>query len=740
MPGIPAVGRREMHVARSGLDDMEVRGVNGRRWAAAALAAAITGSSVAVATAADGPGGDRLATVDHIVVIYQENHSFDNLYGGWEAVRGLSGADAAHTTQVNQAGGAYSCLRQIDVNLTSPPLGATCTDSTTPTTFSSHFANAPFTIDDYLPASATTCPAPGVFAPNGVLAGTGLPGGCTRDLVHRYYQEPYQLDGGKQDRYVTGSDALGLTMGVYDTKSLPIYKYLHTAGHPRYAIADAFFQSAFGGSFLNHQWLIAARTPTWPNALNDGGADDLHSVLDANGMPTSSPLYTTPATYPLGDRSLTQSCAPPANRGPLQAAFTCGDYAVNTTQPPYQPYAPGHRARAAAPAADLPDDRRPAQRQGRRLGLVLRRLVERERRHRRAGLDQRHGHDLRRSDTASGAVLPELPRQAVPVPPPGVQLLRQLRARHRGAHRSTCATRRSSSHSPTARRAPARSSPSASSSPKAPRTSTPATRASRSGGDHLVNLIKSIEGGACAKNTMMIVTYDEFGGQWDHVPPPGQGSAAGPHDIWGPSTRIPALIVSPQLRSDFVVDHTQYDTTSILTTIEQRFGVAPLADRDAQVNDLGNVFEQHGPFGDSTIAEGSLGGTVPATLGLTLGAPASFGAFTAGVTHDYTAQTSATVISTAGNAALSVADPSTTSTGHLVNGAFSLPSGLQANAGGPFADVGGSSAPTSLTSWTAPVSNDPVTIAFQQHIASTDALRTGTYSKTLTFTLSTTAP
>ena len=739
MPGIPAVGRREMHVARSGLDDMEVRGVNGRRWAAAALAAAITGSSVAVATAADGPGGDRLATVDHIVVIYQENHSFDNLYGGWEAVRGLSGADAAHTTQVNQAGGAYSCLRQIDVNLTSPPLGATCTDSTTPTTFSSHFANAPFTIDDYLPASATTCPAPGVFAPNGVLAGTGLPGGCTRDLVHRYYQEPYQLDGGKQDRYVTGSDALGLTMGVYDTKSLPIYKYLHTAGHPRYAIADAFFQSAFGGSFLNHQWLIAARTPTWPNALNDGGADDLHSVLDANGMPTSSPLYTTPATYPLGDRSLTQSCAPPANRGPLQAAFTCGDYAVNTTQPPYQPYAPG-----TAPARRLPPQTSPTI--GDRLSAK--------------GVDwawysggwsnangdigapgwtNGSGTTCADPDTASGAVFPNCPGKLFQYHhqafnyfanyAPGTAARTQhLRDEEEfislaNGSASTCSLK-----------------PVSFIKPEGAENEHPGYASEPQGGDHLVNLIKSIEGGACAKNTMVIVTYDEFGGQWDHVPPPGQGSAAGPHDIWGPSTRIPALIVSPQLRSDFVVDHTQYDTTSILTTIEQRFGVAPLADRDAQVNDLGNVFEQHGPFGDSTIAEGSVGGTVPATLGLTLGAPASFGAFTAGVTHDYTAQTSATVISTAGNAALSVADPSTTSTGHLVNGAFSLPSGLQANAGGPFADVGGSSAPTSLTSWTAPVSNDPVTIAFQQHIASTDALRTGTYSKTLTFTLSTTAP
>jgi X-Pro dipeptidyl-peptidase len=139
-------------------------------------------------------------------------------------------------------------------------------------------------------------------------------------------------------------------------------------------------------------------------------------------------------------------------------------------------------------------------------------------------------------------------------------------------------------------------------------------------------------------------------------------------------------------------------------------------------------------------ANGTVGGSVPATLSLTLGAQPSFGALTAGIAKDYTAQTTAGVISTAANAALSVADPSSTATGHLVNGAFSLPSALQANAGGPFADVGGSAAPTLLKSWTAPTSNEAVTVAFQQHVGANDALRTGTYSKTLTFTLSTTAP
>ena len=99
-----------------------------------------------------------------------------------------------------------------------------------------------------------------------------------------------------------------------------------------------------------------------------------------------------------------------------------------------------------------------------------------------------------------------------------------------------------------------------------------------------------------------------------------------------------------------------------------------------------------------------------------------------------------------GNAALSIADPSATATGRLVNGTFSLPSAVQARAtspagtGGPLADVGGSANPTSLLSYTGPVSNDSVSLAFRQRIGANDALRTGTYSKTLTLTLSTTEP
>jgi phospholipase C len=276
----------------------------------------------------------------HLVVIYEENHSFDNLYGLWGSVDGqdvigLSDADAAHTMQIAQDGSTYRCLMQVDVNLTAPsPQSPTCGSETvtlgtsSTVTYQSHFANAPFNIDEFIPASAKTCPdLDHLFSvPNGILHPNGLPGGCTRDLVHRFYQEQYQLNGGNQNRYVTGSDAVGLTMGYYDTTQLPIYQYLHANGAPKYVIADQFFQGAFGGSFLNHQFLIAAAPPLFP-----GGT---HSVLDPAGYPATVPLYAS--TAPKTNGNVTQACGPSA-----VPALACGDYAVNTVLPWYQPTSTG---------------------------------------------------------------------------------------------------------------------------------------------------------------------------------------------------------------------------------------------------------------------------------------------------------------------------------------------------------------------------------------------------------------
>jgi acid phosphatase len=523
--------------------------------------------------------------VDRIVVIYQENHSFDNLYGGWEGVDGLADADAEHSTQVGQDGEPYTCLLQDDVNLTSPPLPGDCTDSTTPTAFTSHFRNRPFAIDDFISPTDTTCPPPGVFAANGVAKGAGLPGGCTRDLVHRYYQEQYQLDGGKQDRYVTGSDALGLTMGHYDTRALPIYRYLHARHHPAYAIADHFFQAAFGGSFLNHQWLVAAATPTWPGALNDGGADDLHSVVDENGMPTSYPLYASPAGATVKDAALTASCEPGPGRGPTPDGVTCGDYAVNTIQPPYQPYAPGTPEARRLPAQTAPTigDRLSAN--GVDWAWYSGGWSNANGDIGSPGWTNGSGPTCSDADTATGATFPNCPDKLFQYHHQPLNYFASFApgTAERRAHLRDEAEFVDAARSSVRR---CKLKPVSFVKPIGAENEHPGYASVETGSDHLVDLLSAIDRSRCAKRTLVVVTYDEFGGAWDHVPPPGQGGAQGPHDRWGPGTRIPALLISPQLHRRFSVDHTQYDTTSVLRTIEQRFHLAPLGPRDAEVNDL----------------------------------------------------------------------------------------------------------------------------------------------------------
>jgi acid phosphatase len=547
----------------------------------------VTSAAVAVAFVLAVPGGaaaqgddghgDGLKKVDRVVVIYQENHSFDNLYGGWESVNGVDDADAAHTTQVNQAGTPYTCLLQVDVNLTSPPLPATCHDETTEKPFDSAFANEPFTIDDFIAPTDTTCPPPGASAPNGTLKGTGLPGGCTRDLVHRFYQEQYQLNDGAQNRYVTGSDAVGLAMGVQDTRQLPIYRYLHSPGHPRYAIADNFFQSAFGGSFLNHQWLVAAATPTFL-----GAPDELHSVLDANGMPANYPLYASPAGTAVRDTALTAACG-----GSTPAGLACGDYAVNTIQPPYQPF-------SSPTATKLPPQTAPT---------IGDRLSD-------EGIDwawysggwsnangdigapgwtNGDGPTCSDPNAATTATFPNCPDKLFQY---HHQPLNYFASFAPGTEARKAHLRDEAEFLQLAQGSMKRCQikPVNFIKPVGANNEHPGYASVVRGSRHTVELLQAIKHSRCARNTMVILTYDEFGGTWDHVTPPGQGGAPGPHDEWGPGTRIPALVISARLRGEFVVDDTQYDTTSILATIERRFGLEPLTSRDAAVNDLFTVF------------------------------------------------------------------------------------------------------------------------------------------------------
>ena len=104
-----------------------------------------------------------------------------------------------------------------------------------------------------------------------------------------------------------------------------------------------------------------------------------------------------------------------------------------------------------------------------------------------------------------------------------------------------------------------------------------------SGDAKAASLIDAIRKGPLWKNTAIIVTYDENGGFWDHVAPPKV-------DRWGPGTRVPAIVISPYAKRGFV-DHTLYDTTSILKLIETRWHLAPLGERDGHANDMTNAFD-----------------------------------------------------------------------------------------------------------------------------------------------------
>jgi acid phosphatase len=526
---------------------------------AAAVAAGVGGGALAAPASATPDRSKGPAVVGgfrHLVVVYEENHSFDNLYGTWgkvggDRVDGLSSATAAHIVQVDQSGTPYGCLLQKDVNLASPPLAATCSD--TGHAISSAFTNAPFVIDDYIAASDTTCfpPTPGVFSPaNGVLKGQGIAGGCTRDLVHRFYQEQYQLDGGKQDRYTVGSDAAGLTQGVYDTTKLPIYRYLHSKGAPNYVVADRFFQAAFGGSFLNHQYLVAARAPVDTNA-GPGGADEgLHSIVDANGFPNAGyPLYT-PATA-VKDAQLTQACLPGQSVG-ANPNVACGDFAVNTMQPVNGPFGGG----AKLPAID-------------------------------DTLYPNIGDRLSAAGVSWNWYSGGWDAAAAGTPGPLFQFHHQPLAYF--ANYAPGQPGRAHLQDETAFLAAAKAGTLPTVSfvkPYGADNEHPGYASEANGSDHLVDLLKAVTTGPQAEDTLVVVTYDEFGGQWDHVSPPGAGSSTkGVRDAFGPGTRIPALLVSKAFdRSG--VDHTVYDTTSILATIERGLHLAPLSSRDAKVADL----------------------------------------------------------------------------------------------------------------------------------------------------------
>ncbi len=225
----------------------------------------------------DAPAARIPARLQHLVVIYLENRSFDNLYGEFAGADGLSNA-AATSTQVDATGTAFATLPQVSGS----PFPAT-------------LPNAPFPIEDYVAANLRI-----------------------RDLVHRFYQEQQQIDGGRMDKFADVSDAKGEVMGFYHTGPLPL-----AAEAANYTLCDNFFHAAFGGSFLNHIWLIAARTPVFPNApsalvaqLGSDGSLIQDGAVTPDGYAVNT-SFTVNQPHP--------ATVPAANLVPNQTFATIGD-------------------------------------------------------------------------------------------------------------------------------------------------------------------------------------------------------------------------------------------------------------------------------------------------------------------------------------------------------------------------------------------------------------------------------
>ncbi|HTO83283.1 MAG TPA: alkaline phosphatase family protein, partial [Methylomirabilota bacterium] len=211
-------------------------------------------------------GPEGLKKIDHIVVVYMENRSFDNLYGLFPGANGLSQADAT-SLQVDKDGKPYQSLPAVMDTNKKPPAADE--------RFPMDMPNKPFDIGKYVSLDEKT-----------------------GDLVHRFYQEQQQIDGGKMDKYAAFSDAGGLVMGYYDSSKTELWGYAQ-----KYTLADNFFHGAFGGSFLNHIYLVCVCAPKYPNA-----PADMVAQLDGGGMLVKD------------------------------GAITPDGYAVNTIQTSYQPH------------------------------------------------------------------------------------------------------------------------------------------------------------------------------------------------------------------------------------------------------------------------------------------------------------------------------------------------------------------------------------------------------------------
>jgi phospholipase C len=467
----------------------------------------------------------RLDRIGNIVVIYAENHSFDNMYGLFPGADGIAQATAAQKTQVDHDGTPLPHL---------PPV---YTGGKPDAHYPRDLPNGPFRIDAP-PVSRTF-------------------GDIVPSPIHAYYHNMEQIDGGKNDRFVAMSTVGAWVMGYYDGSSMRMWQWAQ-----RYTLADHFFMGAFGGSFLNHQWLVCACTPVFRDA-----PESIRARVDPSGHLVRKP--SSPASV---------------MQGPVQVFdghVTPDGYVVNTSQPAYQPSGVPPAAGGDPALADTAKHPVPPQ-DARTIGDTLS----------AKGITWAWYAGGWNEALKDGMQPPAAKRQVIYNRQAGSPIFQAHHQPFNYFRRFAPGTRDRAEHlkdyDEMVRAIDAGTLPQVTFYKPAGRlTQHPSYTNIQAGDLHVDELLQRLEKSPQWKNMLVIVTYDENGGYWDHVPPP---SGEGWGDRWGPATRVPTIVVGPMVKRGFV-DHTSYDTTSILKLITQRFGLEPLPGVRPKAGDLTNALQ-----------------------------------------------------------------------------------------------------------------------------------------------------
>jgi len=552
-----------------------------------AALSAVLGSSVAAARPHRNDHHDR---IDTVVVIYAENRSFDNLFGLYPGANGLRQASRRSIYQLDRDGSVLPGLPPVwggtNAGVTAGAPGAPQELTQAQTAAYLGGFNHPYSLTSLYDSASTIDIHPLQYT--------------TRDLYHRFYENQMQINGGANNKFAAWADSGGLTMAYIpnDSEDHPLWKLAR-----KYVLADNFFQAAFGGSFLNHQFLICSCAPVYPNdganPLNPknpaaGGSAPIPSALDADGV-TLTRTSTSAVSALTGPPSFVASTA-------LTPAVDGVFYGVNTMQPPFPPSGNALSSTPPQQSVNLLDaGTLPPQTQT-TIGDLLT----------NAGVSWAYyagGWNFASNNApfTAGASKANPNFQYHhqpfnyyaafdPATPQGVAN-RAAHLKDAGVVTPTDVAAGTLPNAQFLQDILSGNLPSVSIyKPHGTVNEHPGYANVSDGDRHIAAVVQALQSSPQWPHMLVVITYDEFGGQWDHVAPP-KG------DMFGPGTRIPAIVISPYAKRGYV-DHTQYDTTSILRFITHRWQLPELAGlrtRDRALmrhgyppmGDLSNALESH---------------------------------------------------------------------------------------------------------------------------------------------------